>query len=161
MWYFKCSIYSGEYIVKVFLKYNTGEHKVTGIFVRVTYKIPVKVKCSWSNVHGHAQKCSWGLWAPCTFIVCLRVFCLRTRMQSLEIAGNRWKSLKEKCLRWTRLMSRGECGSWAAKFVWSEILYICVCGQCHFPHAICVWTHPPLVLAHTKSPPLRSIVVQF
>ncbi len=30
-----------EYIVKVFLKYNTGDHKVTGIFVHVMiYKIP-------------------------------------------------------------------------------------------------------------------------
>ena len=38
--YFKCSIYSGEYVGKVFLKYNTGEHKVAGIFVRVTHKIP-------------------------------------------------------------------------------------------------------------------------
>jgi len=32
--------FSGEYIVKVFIKNITGEHKVTGIFVRVTYKIP-------------------------------------------------------------------------------------------------------------------------
>ena len=38
---------SGEYIVKVFLKYNTGEHKVTGIFVHVTYKIPDS--CVWQS----------------------------------------------------------------------------------------------------------------
>ena len=37
-----CDILNARFIqvsiVKVFLKYNTGEHKVTGIFVRVTYK---------------------------------------------------------------------------------------------------------------------------